>query len=165
MISSREIIQTKVKKCISCRMSSVPLAMMLYWFCNLLPKLQTHILLFVHPQILHLQIQVYEYREPPGIWKSQMLCYAHSHTHASVFMYLIFAIAPASRTGVFPVALLSSNGPLLGLSRPSLQVSPSIRCEQRMRIQSTNFTGNHLSNQIERAKVDVPNKSLGRICT
>lgn len=47
---------------------------------------------------------------------------------------LIFAIAPMSRTGVFPVAFLSSNGPVLGLSRPNLQVSPSIRCEQRMRI-------------------------------
>lgn len=47
---------------------------------------------------------------------------------------LILAIAPMSRTGVFPVAFLSSNGPVLGLSRPNLQVSPSIRWEQRMRI-------------------------------
>lgn len=78
---------------------------------------------------------------------------------------LICDSAPTSRTGVFPVADLSSSGPVLGRRRPNCSVLPRVKLATSKRILSTSFTGSHLRSVIPIWKVEKPNISLGKTCT
>lgn len=78
---------------------------------------------------------------------------------------LILERVPTSKTGVFPVTLLSWRGPSFGLWRPSWAVLPRINQDIRSNIWSTICTGNHLSNFIDTPKVDIPSISWGKTCT
>lgn len=72
---------------------------------------------------------------------------------------------PKSRTGVLPVADLCSIGPVFGRRRPYLSVFPKVTLAARSSNLSTNFSGIHFMSPSANSNVDIPNISLGRMCT
>lgn len=91
---------------------------------------------------------------------------SHVMCHVTLILPdLIREKAPTSSTGVFPVAFLSPMGPILGRGSPNLSVSPNVRLAMTSNNLSTNLKGNHLRRAMANANVEIPNMSLGKMCT
>lgn len=86
-----------------------------------------------------------------------------NHVITFILPDLICDKAPTSITGVFPVAFLSSIGPVFGRRRPNLSVLPKVKLATSRRNLSTSLKGNHLRSFMATENVEIPNISLGKI--